>query len=104
MPAGSRQMAFQISEYEYRQMLGRIAAEYAGKDAKLTIGDWVDAFEPDEKKRDRLKAVLVISVRCHKAGVDPLAVRKVVCWRGPDGKPQDLEATVDGRRALEGAL
>jgi hypothetical protein len=100
----SKQMAFQLSEYEYRQALGRIAAEYGAKDAKLTIGDWVDAFEPDEKKRDRLKAVLVISVRCNQQGLNPLAVRKIVCWRGPDGKPKDLEATVDGRKALGDTL
>jgi hypothetical protein len=100
----SKQMAFQLSEYEYRQILGRLTVMYVEKDAKSTIEEWVDAFEPDEKKRDRIKAVLVISVRCNNEGIEPLAVRKIVCWRGPDGKPQDLEATIDGKKAMEGAI
>ena len=103
MAGGSRQMAFQITELEYRQTLGRLMVMYEEKDAKSTIGEWVDAFEPDEKKRDRLKAVLVISTRCHQQGIDPLAIRKIVCWRDEHGKPGLLEANVDGKR-LHGDL
>ena len=104
MAGGSRQMAFQLSEYEIRQTWGRLLVMYEEKDAKSTIGEWVDAFEPDEKKRDRLKAVLVMSTRCHEQGIDPLAIRKIVCWRSDDGKPGMVEAVVDGRKALGGNL
>ncbi len=91
-------MAFQITEYEYRQTLGRLVAMYDEKDAKSTIGEWVDAFEPDPKKRDRIKAVLVISTKCNQSGVNPLAVRKLVCWRNEKGEPGLIEAEIDGRR------
>lgn len=99
----SRQMAFQLTEFEYKKTLGRIVAAYDDRSAKDTIDDWVTRMEPDEKKRDRIKAVLVISVRCHSAGVDPLAVRKLICWRDDQGKPAAIEAEVDGRR-LKGDL
>lgn len=94
----SRQMAFQMTEYEYVQTLARIVAAYEVKDAKLTIGEWVDSFEPDPKKRDRVKAVLVISTRCTQQKIDPMLVKKLICWRNDKGEPSLIEATVDGRR------
>lgn len=87
-----RQMAFQMSELEYRDCLARLVRAYDTKDPSQTIGDWVDSTEPDLRKRDRLKAALVISMRCNGSGVDPLKVKKLVCWKNEQGLPGDIEA------------
>lgn len=94
----SRQMAFQMTEYEYVQTLARIVSAYEEKDGKTTIGEWVDGFEPDPKRRDRVKAVLVIATRCNQQNIDPMRVKKLICWRNDKGEPSLIEATVDGRR------
>jgi hypothetical protein len=94
----SKQMAFQMSEYEYVQTLAHIVTMYEQKDAKSTIVEWVEALEPDPKKRDRIKAVLVISTRCTQQKIDPMRVKKLICWRNEKGEPSLIEAEVDGRR------
>jgi len=96
----SRQMAFQMTEFQYLEHLKQLASIYDLRDPALKIEDWLERAEPDEKKRDRLKAVLLISVRCHKNGIDPMRVKKLVCWRDAEGKPSDLEALVDGNRRI----
>jgi hypothetical protein len=88
----SRQMAFQITELEIHTLLGRIARTYDLRDKDKTIGDWIDSIDPDPKVREKLQAVLVISIRCQKEGRDPLEIRKLICWRDPLGKPSQLEA------------
>lgn len=101
----SRQMAFQLTEYEYVQTLGKLVKWFGDvRRPDVKIGDVIDGMEPDERKRERIQAVLVIAVRCYKEGIDPTAVRKLVCWRNEAGRPSEIEAVLDGRRPLAVAL
>lgn len=88
----SRQMAFQINELEIHELLRRIADTYVNKRPDQTIGDWIDSIDQDPKIRMKLQAVLTIAIKCGKEGRDPLMIRKLICWRGDDGKPDKLEA------------
>jgi hypothetical protein len=98
----SRQMAFQITEFQYKEALLHLVAWFGdgigGKDGKVKIGDKIDAMVPDEKKRDRYKAVLLIALKCWGQGIEPTAVKKIVCWRNEKGEPSAIEADVDGRQ------
>lgn len=84
----SRQMAFQLTEFEYREAL-KLFVTLLGKG--VDVKDYLAAVT-DEKRRNRLSAALQIAVKCHTAGKDPLLVRKIVCWRDPAGKPGLVEA------------
>ena len=88
----SRQMAFQITELEIHALLRRIAETYPVRDKEKTIGDWIDSIDSDPKVREKLQAVLVISMKCQKEKRDPLQIRKLICWRDQTGKPSQLEA------------
>jgi hypothetical protein len=84
----SRQMAFQMTEFEYREALKMfIELREKGVDVK----DYL-ARVTDEKRRYRLSAALQMAVKCHAEGKDPLLVRKIVCWRDAQGKPGLVEA------------
>lgn len=84
----SRQMAFQLTEFEYREALKLfVTLRSKGVDVK----DYLGAVT-DEKKRNRLSAALQIAVDCHTKKIDPLLVRKIVCWRNEQGKPGVVEA------------
>jgi len=85
----SRQMAFQISALEYREALNLFAQL---GDATVIKG-YLDAVR-DEAKRARLSGALQIGIKCSKDGTDPRRVRRIICWRGPDGKPGVLEAEI----------
>lgn len=84
-------MAFQLNEAEFRALLIRIVEAYGIKGEK-TIGEWMDSIDPDPKVREKLQAVLTISVRCEKEKRDPLSIRKLICWRDEAGNPSKLEA------------
>jgi len=84
----SRQMAFQLTEYEYREALKLFVTL---REKEVDVKAYLGAVA-DEKKRNLLSAALQIAVRCHTGGVDPLRVRKVVCWRDAQGKPGLVEA------------
>lgn len=84
-------MAFQMNEAEIHERLIQIAQNYdPGKGE--TVGQWIDRIEPDPKIRQKLMAVLLISIRCEKEKRDPWQIRKLICWRDPDGKPNQIEA------------
>lgn len=95
----SRQMAFQMNEAEFQALLIRIAETYHTK-GERTIGEWIDSIDPDPRVRERLQAVLTISVRCQKDGRDPLNIRKLICWRDENGQPSKLEAEWKGAGQL----
>lgn len=84
----SRQMAFQLTEFEYREALKLFVSL---REARVDIKGYLSAVA-DEKKRNRLSAALLIAVKCHTDGTDPLRVRKVVCWRNERGQPGVVEA------------
>lgn len=88
-------MAFQLNEAEFQALLIRIVETYGAKGNK-TIGEWIDSIDPDPKLREKLQAVLTISVRCEKDGRDPLNIRKLICWRDEQGQPSKLEAEWKG--------
>jgi hypothetical protein len=88
-------MAFQLSESEFQALLLRIAETYSTKGGK-TIVEWIDSIDPDPKVREKLQAVLTISIRCEKENRDPMNIRKLICWRDPDGKSSKLEAEWKG--------
>jgi hypothetical protein len=97
-------MAFQITEFQYKEYLGHLAAWF-GKSigspgGTVKISEMIDSVVPDEKKRDRYKAVLLIALKCYGSEIDPLAVRKIVCWKDAAGKPGLIEADVEGGRPL----
>lgn len=94
----SRQMAFQLTEYRYREVLKKVTALYDLKEEGMGIKEWAEAVEPDERKRQEMLAVILISVKLHNEGKDPTKVRKLVVWRGPDGAPKDVEAEIDNVR------
>lgn len=85
-----RRMAFQLSEFEYREAL-KLFIALANK--KVSVKDHLAAMT-DEKQRDRLSAALLIAVKCNNEGTDPLRVRKIVCWRNDQGKPGMVEAQI----------
>lgn len=95
----SRQMAFQLNGAEFQALLIRIAETYSGKGEK-TIGEWIDSIDQDPKVREKLQAVLTMSVRCGKEGRDPMSVRKLICWRDEKGQPSKLEAEWKGTGQL----
>jgi hypothetical protein len=81
-------MAFQLTEYEYREALKLfIALDHQ----RVAVKDYLQAVT-DEKRRNRLSAALQIAVKCHNEGTDPTRVRKIVCWRDDNGKPGVVEA------------
>lgn len=84
----SRQMAFQLSEFEYQEALKLFIAL---SDKKVSVKDYLSAVT-DEKKRNRLSAALQMAVKCNNEGIDPMRVRKIVCWRDESGKPGIVEA------------
>lgn len=86
----SRQMAFQLTEFEYREALKLFIAL---RGSRVDVQAYL-AQVTDEKRRNRLSAALQIAVQCHTDGTDPLRVRKIVCWRDPQGKPGPVEATL----------
>lgn len=88
----SRQMAFQISELEYKDLLRRLVSAHSHKILGMSPGDWIDTIEHDAKGRQRLKAALLISTRLHMEGVDPMKVKKIVCWRDDKGEPGEVQA------------
>lgn len=94
-------MAFQLNEAEFRALLIRIIETYSVKGEK-TIGEWIDSIDPDPKVREKLQAVLTISVRCEKEKRDPSNIRKLICWRDHEGKPSQLEAEWKGSGQLLG--
>jgi len=100
----SRQMAFQITELEIHALLKRIAETYDFRDKEKTIGEWIDSIDPDPKVRKKLEAVLVISVKCQKEGKDPMMIRKLICWRNADGKPDQIEAQWKAAAQIGGTL
>ena len=83
----SRQMAFQITEFEYRESMKQLVSV---QEQVASVIDWVDKI-PDEKKRRRMVAVLSVAVECHRKGMDPLSVKKIVCWRDDKGAPSIVE-------------
>lgn len=87
----SRQMAFQLNEAEIHALLVRMADTYGTRSGR-TIGEWIDSIDPDPVTRQKLQAVLTISIRCEKEGRDPLNIRKLICWRDEKGEPSKIEA------------
>ena len=85
-----KQMAFQMSEYDYREALKLFVTL---REAQVEVSDYIAAVT-DEKKRQRLQAALLIAVKCDKEGTDPLRVRKIVCWRNAEGKPGAIEVEI----------
>lgn len=84
-------MAFQLNEAQFQALLIRIAETYNAKSGK-TVGEWIDSIDPDPKVREKLQAVLTISIRCEKEKRDPWGIRKLICWRDQDGKASQIEA------------
>lgn len=93
-------MAFQVSALDYKALLKQIADHWSLKDPSMTIEQWFELIEDDPKRRDRLKAVLLISVKCHKNHLDPLLVKRLICWRNEKGEPGMVEAELFKGAAL----
>lgn len=107
----SRQMAFQLTEYAYLEHLKKLTAWFGAEhlqggrsELARTVRELLDGLPILEKDRDKYKAVVLIAVECVRAGVEPTAVEKLVCWRDADGRPGKIEATVRGRPAPVGAV
>jgi hypothetical protein len=83
----SRQMAFQISEFEYRETLKTLIA---ARDQVQSITDWVDQI-PEEKKRLKTQLILKVAVDFHRKERDPLLVTKIICWRDEKGRPGPVD-------------
>lgn len=81
-------MAFQLTEFEYREALKLFVALQA---RGVNVKDYLTVMT-DERKRERLSGALQMAVKCHAEGIDPLRVCKVVCWRDGQGKPGTVEA------------
>jgi len=80
-------MAFQMTAFEIAEHLNLLVT-ISGKGVK--VQDYIQAV-PDERKRTRISAVLQAAVDCHKRGVDPLKLTKIVCWRDEAGKPSQMQ-------------
>lgn len=87
----SKQMAFQFTQLAFREKLVELLETWKTQGQGKTHGAWIDSITPDEKERLKLKAIFIVFNRCREEGRDILTVKKVVGWRGPDGKPKDLE-------------
>lgn len=84
-------MAFQINESEIHAILRRMVETYDSRGTKTT-SEWIDSIEPDLTVRQKIQAVLTMSVRCEKEGRNPMNIRKLICWRDEKGEPSKLEA------------
>jgi len=90
-------MAFQLTEYEYREAMKLfVTLQSRG----VQVKDYLSVMT-DERKRERLSGALQMAVKCHKEGIDPLRVIKVVCWRDAQGKPGMVEAQLSKAVALK---
>lgn len=84
-------MAFQINESEIHAILRRMVETYDSRGTKTT-SEWIGSIEPDLTVRQKIQAVLTMSVRCEKEGRSPMNIRKLICWRDEKGEPSKLEA------------
>lgn len=82
-----RQMAFQVTEFEYRESLKTLIDVRA---QAPSVTEWVDQIH-DEKKRLRMQVILRIAVEFHRKGMDPLLVKKIICWRDEKGAPGPVD-------------
>lgn len=80
-------MAFQVTEFEYREALKSLIAV---RDQVPSVTEWVDQIQ-DERKRLRMQAILRIAVEFTRKGMDPLLVKKIVCWRDEKGAPGPVD-------------
>lgn len=83
----SRQMAFQVSGYEYMEFL-KVMVRLGDVD---TLKAWIAQIK-DEQRQRRMQACVLIAAKSNQMGHDPLQVKKIVCWRDDDGKPGKVEA------------
>jgi len=89
-----KQMAFQLNAVQLRAKVDFLVNSYEeGKYA--TAGDWLRAVAKDEKDRQLLTVVFGIMNECTKENRKITRVRKVICWRGPDGKPAQVETQLE---------
>ena len=89
----SRQMAFQMTEAEFQRRFLEICEwrDLWKDDKDVTVAQIIDLNIEDEKERNRYRAVWVAAYRCAEKNEDGMRIRKIICWRGQGGKPQDVE-------------
>ena len=90
----SRQMAFQLSGMKLLERAGYLAESYEQGKYK-TAADWLNSLTTDPKERAINLAVFSVMKKCTDIGRKITAVKQIIGWRGPDGKPQDLEVQWD---------
>jgi len=79
-------MAFQVSAYEIEEFLNLFVKL---REAKVNVVDYLGQVA-DEKKYVKMNATLQAIVALHKNGKDPLNLRRILCWKNPEGKPGEL--------------
>lgn len=82
----SRQMAFQVSGYDYLEFLKTMVRLGGAPSVKA----WISQIS-DERRRRRMQACLLAAVECNQKGRDPMSVKKIVCWRNDAGNPDQME-------------
>ena len=101
--APRRQMAYQLTAYAFLELHRRLVAWFGERLATpsgyASIKDWIDQAV-DGPEGAKLRGVLVVSIECLKNGLDPREVRKLVCWKGNDGKPGLVQAQFSGAKTF----
>jgi hypothetical protein len=86
----SRQMAFQFSGAKLSAMVDEVQARVGSVPKDQLEAALVEKF-PDEKERHIARASIITLVKCYDSKRDYIHVRNVIVWRGPDGKPTDIQ-------------
>ena len=87
----SRQMAFQLTYPQLVQKWAVLAKASGSRGDAKTVGEWIDSITEDQHERDVLTAAYSALHNCTKHNRDLKDVVKVICWRGADGKPSDIQ-------------
>ena len=93
----SRQMAFQVSGYDYLEFLKTMVRLGGAASVKA----WIEQIS-DEQRRRRMQACLLAAVKCNEKGLDPMSVKKIVCWRNEAGQPEQMELEFYKAEAAKG--
>lgn len=87
-------MDFQMSFEEFQRRFLEISEWrdlWKNEKKPIAVGEIIDLNVQDEKERHRYKAVWVSAMRCAEGKRDPKRIQKIICWRGDDGKPKDVQ-------------
>ncbi len=90
----SRQMAFQLTRMKLQERVKSLVESYEEEKHK-TAADWLNSLTTDPKERAINLAVFSVMRKCTQDGRKITTVKQIIGWRGPDGKPQDLEVQWD---------